>query len=425
SDFDDEEQEGMLPNLTVNEILLNNYITATERYTKPPYRYTEASLVKQLEELGIGRPSTYAPTISTIQKRTYVEKGTVEGEVREYQQLLLKKNNISTHILSEKVGSDKGKLVPTDIGYIVNDFLCENFEEILDYQFTANVEEDFDDIADGKKDWISMIKKFYKQFHPQVEDVEANAERATGSRLLGTDPDSGKNVYVRLGRYGAMIQIGEATDEEKPRFASLLESQSINDVNLDDALKLFKLPKDLGTYQDLNVILSSGRFGPYLLYNEKFISLPKGEDIHEVSIERAIELIKEKQQADAPIATYKNLPVQKGVGRFGPFIKWNDLFINVSKKYDFDNLSQSDIESLIDDKLQKEKDKYIHNWETKGISIQKGRWGRFYLHSGKLKIELSKNLKVETMTLDDAEKILQELKSSKKTTKKPAAKKKK
>lgn len=425
SDFDDEEQEGMLPNLTVNEILLNNYITATERYTKPPYRYTEASLVKQLEELGIGRPSTYAPTISTIQKRTYVEKGTVEGEVREYQQLLLKKNNISTHILSEKVGSDKGKLVPTDIGYIVNDFLCENFEEILDYQFTANVEEDFDDIADGKKDWISMIKNFYKQFHPQVENVEANAERATGSRLLGTDPDSGKNVYVRLGRYGAMIQIGEATDEEKPRFASLLESQSINDVNLDDALKLFKLPKDLGTYQDLNVILSSGRFGPYLLYNEKFISLPKGEDIHEVSLDRAIELIKEKQQADAPIATYKNLPVQKGVGRFGPFIKWNDLFINVSKKYDFDNLSQSDIESLIDDKLQKEKDKYIHNWETKGISIQKGRWGRFYLHSGKLKIELSKNLKVETMTLDDAEKILQEFKSSKKTTKKPAAKKKK
>ncbi|MCM2301053.1 MAG: type I DNA topoisomerase [Flavobacteriaceae bacterium] len=425
SDFDDEEQEGMLPNLTVNEILLNNYITATERYTKPPYRYTEASLVKQLEELGIGRPSTYAPTISTIQKRTYVEKGSIDGEVREYQQLLLQNNHISKSTLSEKIGSDKGKLVPTDIGYIVNDFLCENFKEILDYQFTANVEEDFDDIADGKKDWISMIKNFYKQFHPQVENVEANAERATGSRLLGTDPDSGKNVYVRLGRYGAMIQIGEATDDEKPRFASLLESQSINDVNLDDALKLFKLPKDLGIYKDLNVILSSGRFGPYLLYNEKFISIPKGEDIHEVSLDRAIELIQEKQQADAPIATYKNLPVQKGVGRFGPFIKWNDLFINVSKKYDFEHLSQSDIESLIDDKLLKEKDKFIHNWENKGISIQKGRWGRFYLHSRKLKIELSKNVKVETMTLDDAEKILQEFKSNKKTAKKPAAKKKK
>lgn len=425
SDFDDEEQEGMLPNLTVNEILLNNYITATERYTKPPYRYTEASLVKQLEELGIGRPSTYAPTISTIQKRTYVEKGSIDGEVREYQQLLLQNNHISKSTLSEKIGSDKGKLVPTDIGYIVNDFLCENFKEILDYQFTANVEEDFDDIADGKKDWISMIKNFYKQFHPQVENVEANAERATGSRLLGTDPDSGKNVYVRLGRYGAMIQIGEATDDEKPRFASLLESQSINDVNLDDALKLFKLPKDLGIYKDLNVILSSGRFGPYLLYNEKFISIPKGEDIHEVSLDRAIELIQEKQQADAPIATYKNLPVQKGVGRFGSFIKWNDLFINVSKKYDFDHLSQSDIESLIDDKLLKEKDKFIHNWENKGISIQKGRWGRFYLHSGKLKIELSKNVIVETMTLDDAEKILQEFKSNKKTAKKPAAKKKK
>ena len=267
SDIEDEEQEGMLPNLTVNEILLNNYITATERYTKPPYRYTEASLVKQLEELGIGRPSTYAPTISTIQKRTYVEKGSVEGEIREYQQLLLKKNQITTSTLTEKIGSDKGKLVPTDIGYIVNDFLCENFEDILDYKFTANVEEDFDDIAEGKKDWISMIKNFYKKFHPQVENVEANAERATGSRLLGTDPESNKNVYVRLGKYGAMIQIGESTDEEKPRFASLLEHQSINDVNLDDALKLFKLPKDLGNYQDLKVILSSGRFGPYLLYN--------------------------------------------------------------------------------------------------------------------------------------------------------------
>jgi DNA topoisomerase-1 len=425
SDFEEEEQEGMLPNLTVNEKLVNNYITATERYTKPPYRYTEASLVKQLEELGIGRPSTYAPTISTIQKRTYVDKGSIDGEVRAYQQLLLKKNQITTSILSEKIGSDKGKLVPTDIGYIVNDFLCENFEEILDYQFTANVEEDFDDIADGKKDWISMIKKFYQQFHPQVENVEANAERATGSRLLGKDPDSGKNVYVRLGRYGAMIQIGESTDEEKPRFASLLEGQSINEVNLDDALKLFKLPKDLGIYQDLRVILSSGRFGPYLLYNEKFISIPKGEDIHEVNLDRAIELIQEKQKTDAPIAMYQNLPVQKGVGRFGPFIKWNDLFINVSKKYDFDHLSQSDIETLIDEKLQKEQDKYIHNWETKGISIQKGRWGRFYLHSGKIKIELSKNLKVETMTLDEAEKILQELKSSKKTAKKPAAKKKK
>ncbi|MDO9261242.1 MAG: topoisomerase C-terminal repeat-containing protein, partial [Flavobacteriaceae bacterium] len=239
------------------------------------------------------------------------------------------------------------------------------------------------------------------------------------------DPDSGKNVYVRLGRYGAMIQIGESTDEEKPRFASLLEGQSINEVNLDDALKLFKLPKDLGIYQDLRVILSSGRFGPYLLYNEKFISIPKGEDIHEVNLDRAIELIQEKQKTDAPIAMYQNLPVQKGVGRFGPFIKWNDLFINVSKKYDFDHLSQSDIETLIDEKLQKEQDKYIHNWETKGISIQKGRWGRFYLHSGKIKIELSKNLKVETMTLDEAEKILQELKSSKKTAKKPAAKKKK
>lgn len=424
-DVEDEDQAGLLPNLTINEVVHNNYINATERFTKPPYRYTEASLVKQLEELGIGRPSTYAPTISTIQKREYVEKGSIDGESREYNQLVLKKNQLTSHVLTEKVGSDKGKLVPTDIGNIVNDFLCENFEEILDFQFTANVEEDFDEIAEGNKDWVSMIKNFYKQFHPHVENVEATAERATGARLLGIDPDSGKNVYVRLGKYGAMVQIGEASDNEKPRFASLLENQSIQDINLEEALQLFKLPKDIGIYKNLNVIINSGRFGPYILYNEKFISLPKSEDIHKVDLDRAIELIQEKEQADAPIAIYQKLPVQKGVGRFGPFIKWNNLFINVSKKYDFDNLSQDDVESLIVEKLQKEKDKFVHHWENKGISVQKGRWGRFYLHSGKIKIELPKSVKVNSFTLEDAEKMIQDLKVNKKTTKKPASKKKK
>ncbi len=424
-DVEDEDQAGLLPNLTINEVVHNNYINATERFTKPPYRYTEASLVKQLEELGIGRPSTYAPTISTIQKREYVEKGSIDGESREYNQLVLKKNQLTSHVLTEKVGSDKGKLVPTDIGNIVNDFLCENFEEILDFQFTANVEEDFDEIAEGNKDWVSMIKNFYKQFHPHVENVEATAERATGARLLGIDPDSGKNVYVRLGKYGAMVQIGEASDNEKPRFASLLENQSIQDINLEEALQLFKLPKDIGMYKNLNVIINSGRFGPYILYNEKFISLPKSEDIHKVDLDRAIELIQEKEQADAPIAIYQKLPVQKGVGRFGPFIKWNNLFINVSKKYDFDNLSQDDVESLIVEKLQKEKDKFVHHWENKGISVQKGRWGRFYLHSGKIKIELPKSVKVNSFTLEDAEKMIQDLKVNKKTTKKPASKKKK
>ncbi len=424
-DVEDEDQAGLLPNLTINEVVHNNYINATERFTKPPYRYTEASLVKQLEELGIGRPSTYAPTISTIQKREYVEKGSIDGESREYNQLVLKKNQLTSHVLTEKVGSDKGKLVPTDIGNIVNDFLCENFEEILDFQFTANVEEDFDEIAEGNKDWVSMIKNFYKQFHPHVENVEATAERATGARLLGIDPDSGKNVYVRLGKYGAMVQIGEASDNEKPRFASLLENQSIQDINLEEALQLFKLPKDIGMYKNLNVIINSGRFGPYILYNEKFISLPKSEDIHKVDLDRAIELIQEKEQADAPIAIYQKLPVQKGVGRFGPFIKWNNLFINVSKKYDFDNLSQDDVESLIVEKLQKEKVKFVHHWENKGISVQKGRWGRFYLHSGKIKIELPKSVKVNSFTLEDAEKMIQDLKVNKKTTKKPASKKKK
>ena len=230
TDNEDEEQAGMLPKLAVNEILKNKYITATERYTKGPYRFTEASLVKSLEELGIGRPSTYAPTISTIQRREYIQKGTIEGEDRNYTELKLRGKEITSKVLTEKVGSDKGKLVPTDIGNIVNDFLVENFSNILDFGFTAKVESEFDDIAEGKEDWIKMIKDFYKKFHPNVEHVAENADRAKGERLLGVDPESGKNVYARLGRFGAMVQIGEATDEEKPKFASLQGDQNLTTI---------------------------------------------------------------------------------------------------------------------------------------------------------------------------------------------------
>ena len=423
TDNEDEEQDGMLPRLTVGDYLNNEYITATERYSKAPYRYTEASLVKKLEELGIGRPSTYAPTISTIQRREYVLKGTIEGVERNYTQLKLENNSVYTNILTEKVGSDKGKLVPTDIGNIVNDFLVENFANILDFGFTAKVESEFDDIAEGKEDWISMIKDFYTNFHPIVEDVAANAERAKGERLLGIDPDSGKNVYARLGRFGAMVQIGEATDEEKPKFASLQGDQTLNSITYEEAMDLFKLPKTIGDYEKEEVIVANGRFGPYIKYDTMFVSIPKDENPMSIDLERAIELIQEKQKADAPIAEHDGLPVQKGVGRFGPFLKWNGIYINVNKKYDFDNLSATDIVELIEDKKRKDIEKVLHNWEDEGIRVEKARWGRSNILKGKLKIELPKTVDATKLTLEEVKDIIEKKTPKKKTTKRKTKKK--
>jgi DNA topoisomerase-1 len=405
TDLEDEEQEGMLPKLTVGDSLQKNYITATQRFSRPPYRFTEASLVKQMEELGIGRPSTYAPTISTIINRNYVEKGTIEGVERKYIQLVLE-DEIKVNNLTEVIGSDKGKLVPTDIGLIVCDFLVEHFSTILDYNFTAKVEQDFDDIAEGKSSWKAMMKDFYKDFHPQVENVTENADRESGERILGNDPVSGKVVLVRLGRYGAMAQIGSPEDEEK-KFASLRPDQQLHQITFEEVMDLFKLPKSLGTYDEFEIEVNNGRFGPYVKYDKKFISLPKGMDPLEVDMDMAIELIEEKKKADAPIYIYEDLPVQKGTGRFGPFIKWNNMFINVNKKYDFESLSDADIIELIETKKQKEIDKLIHDWSEEGIRLEKARWGRFNLIKGKTKVELPKTTKAEKMTLEQALEILE------------------
>ena len=421
-DNDEQEQEGMLPKLVKADVLGANYITATERFTRPPYRFTEASLVKQLEELGIGRPSTYAPTISTIISRKYVEKGTVEGVERKYLQLTLENQTLKDNTLLETIGSDKGKLVPTDIGMIVNDFLVEHFSSVLDFNFTAKVEQDFDDIAEGKEDWKHMLKEFYGKFHPTVEDVKENAERESGERILGKDPESGRTVLVRLGKFGPMAQIGAPDDDEK-KFASLRPDQQLHLVTFDQVMDLFKLPKDLGTYEDEQVDVNNGRFGPYVRFGKMFVSLPKGIDPLDVDMSYAIELIEEKKKADAPVYIYEDLPVQKGTGRFGPFIKWNNMFINVNKKYDFDTLSDADIIELIETKKQKEIDKLIHNWEEEGIRLEKARWGRFNLLKGKTKIELPKTTKAEKMTLKDAQAIL-EKNAPKKKKKKAAAKKK-
>ncbi|MFL1012076.1 type I DNA topoisomerase [Flavisericum labens] len=424
TDDEDVEQDGMLPAMKVNEALLNSYITATERYTRPPARYTEASLVKKLEELGIGRPSTYAPTISTIQNRNYIEKGSVDGVERNYSQLKLQDGVVKDKMLSEKVGSDKGKLVPTDIGMIVTDFLVNHFDAILDYNFTAKVEADFDEIAEGNEDWTKMMKSFYKGFHPVVEDVKENADRESGERILGKDPKTGKQVSVRLGRFGPMVQIGTVDDEEKPQFASLSPDQQLNTITYEEAMDLFKLPKQLGEYEGEPVEVNNGRYGPFVKFGKAYVSLPKGTDPLSVELDDAIVLIKEKQKADAPIYMYKDLPVQKGKGRFGPYIKWNNMFINVNKKYDWDNLSDDDIVELIEDKIQKEIDKVIHNWEEEGIRVEKARWGRHNVIKGKVKVELAKTVEVKDMTLDEAKAIIEAKAPKKKASKRKTTKKK-
>lgn len=376
-DDDEENNEKLLPKVNVGEILAYKKITATEKFTRPSARYTEAGLVKKLEELGIGRPSTYAPTIQTIQNREYVDKREIEPQIREVVKISLVKDKIKKEVLEEKFGGDKNKFVPTDIGEVVNDFLTDNFKEILDYGFTARVEESFDEIASGDQKWKQMMTDFYSKFHPRIEDVEENADRATGDRLLGIDPKTGKNVHARIGRFGAMIQIGETEDEEKPIFASLMTGQNIATITLEEALELFKLPFDLSEVDGQPVSVGVGRFGPYVKWGETYISIPKGEDPLSVDQKRAEEMINEKKIADAPIATYKGEPVTKGSGRFGPFIKYKDIFVNVPKRYDFENLSQSDINELIDAKLEKEANRYIQQWEKEKISIENGRWGPF------------------------------------------------
>ena len=404
-DDDSAEDDGILPRFNENEILNLEDLFATQKFSRPPYRYSEASLVKKLEELGIGRPSTYAPTISTVQNRGYVEKGSTEAKSRKVIKVSISNGVISENTLSEKFGSDKGKLIPTDIGMIVTDFLKNHFEYIMDYNFTAKVEQDFDNIASGKKDWTEMMKSFYGKFHPVVEDVQQNATRESGKRVLGSHPENDKEVSVRLGKFGPMVQIGTVDDEEKPKFASLPQDFQIESVTLDQALSLFELPRTLGEFQGETLEANNGRYGPYIKFGKKFVSIPAGKSPTSISLEDAIVIIEDKIKADAPIHVYENMDVQKGKGRFGPYIKWNNIFINVNKKYDWDNLSIDDIEELIEEKKQKEKDKVIHNWEEEGIKVEKGRWGKFYLIKSKKKILLDKNLNVASIDLDQAKEI--------------------
>jgi len=403
-DLAEEEAEGMLPPLTVGQQLPFVSMKATERFSRPLPRYTEASLVKKLEELGIGRPSTYAPTISTILKRGYVEKRDKEGVKRDYRVLTLKSDQINLETEQENTGAEKSKLFPSDLGLVVTDFLSKYFDDIMDYGFTARIEEEFDEVAEGKMKWNEMINDFYSPFKKDVDKTIETAERAKGERELGIDPVSGKRIVARMGRYGPMVQIGDADENDKPFFAALKTGQSIETITLEEALDLFKLPLTLGEYEGEQVYVAMGRYGPYVKFGEQFISIPRGEDPLEIDMNRAIELIKEKQKADAPIANYEGKPVTRGVGRFGPYLKWQGMFINVPKRYNFDALQQFEIDELIAAKVKKEANRYIQHWPDDKISIENARWGPI-VKFGKKIVKLPRKADESKYTADELKEI--------------------
>ncbi|MEZ4954860.1 MAG: type I DNA topoisomerase [Saprospiraceae bacterium] len=440
-DDDEETTKGILPPLKVGQSLDLNNLQALQRFTRPPARYTEASLVSKLEELGIGRPSTYAPTVTKImeENRGYVVKDSKEGEEREYAVLTLKNGNLSKQIKSEITGSTSKRLYPTDMGTIVVDYLAEHFKEVMDYGFTADIEKEFDIIAENGTKWQKVVGDFYKPFHNTVNEALEKSERATGERILGKDPETGRTLLVRMTRFGKpAVQIGakdELAEDEKPKFANLNPGQSIETITFEEALTLFSFPKNLGEYKGKEVSIGIGRFGPYVKFDEKFVSIPRGEDANAVDLDRAIELIIEKQKADAPIGEYKGLPITKGTGRFGPFLKWDKLYVNVPKKYNFDKITIDEAHELIAAKIEKEANRYINQWPSDDLAIENGRWGPFIRYKKK-SISLPK-VDGKKMTQEEAKELtLEEVKAlvneahpgsftdKKETEKKKAAKKK-
>ncbi|WP_104382158.1 type I DNA topoisomerase [Sphingobacterium sp. HMA12] len=344
--LDEDSDNAILPPLTVGLQLTLKNMSATERFTRPPARYTEAALVKKLEELGIGRPSTYAPTISTIQNRGYVVKEEREGRSRDYRVLTLENAELKAVTKTEITGAEKGKMFPTDIGIVVNDFLVEHFNGIVDFHFTANVEKEFDDIAHGLTEWTKMLHDFYGPFHSEVEDTLENADRANNERELGIDPVSGKPVSVRIGKFGPLVQIGSPDDEEKPRFASLRKGQMIETITFEDAMELFKLPKKVGIFEDKEMTVAIGRFGPYIRHNSAFYSLPKGVDPLDVTEEECIQIIQEKRQKDIEkvIRVFDENPdAQIEQGRWGPFIRFGKQNLKIPKGTEIEKISYEDV----------------------------------------------------------------------------------
>jgi DNA topoisomerase I len=383
TDDEDEDAKGMLPPLKVGQQLQLDKMLATERYTRGTARYTEAMLVKKLEELGIGRPSTYAPTISRImeEKRGYVVKDSREGEEREYLVIQLKQDQVTRIKEKERTGVVKNALFPTDMGMLVSDFLDEHFKEIMNYNFTADIEQQFDEIADGKQHWVKVIDGFYKPFHSLVEKTIKEADRVSGERILGKDIESGRTMLVRMSSLGRpVVQIGTAEEllkDEKPKYANLRPGMSMDSMTYEDALSCFALPRILGDFEGQELTVNAGRFGPYIKFGDAFVSLTKADDPFEVSLERAIELIGQKRQADEPIAIYQGVPITKGKGRFGPFVKWGDIYANLPKAIPFESMTEKQAIELVMAKIDKEANRYIAHWPEQQISIERGRWGAF------------------------------------------------
>ncbi|MBQ7488983.1 MAG: type I DNA topoisomerase [Bacteroidales bacterium] len=423
TDDEPEEIRGMLPALNIGEELTSKSIIATQRFTQPPARYTEASLVKKLEELGIGRPSTYAPTISTIQKREYVVKETRPAVERAYKMLTLKDGEIKEEDKKEKTGYEKDKIFPTDIGIIVNDYLQENFESIMDYNFTAKVEKEFDDIAEGDLEWQKMISAFYKDFHPDIEQALAYSQKASGERLLGTDPKSGDNVYAKLGKYGPMIQIGENYENKKPRYARLKKTQSIENITLEEALDLFKLPRAIGNHNGEEITIAIGRFGPYIKTGNTNITLPRNEDPLEVTLERCIELIEQKKETDAAraprvIGTHNGEEVAVVIGRYGPYIKYGAKNITLPKGMKPADISLEDAIDLIDNSSTKN---VIRSFtEDATLKVMNGRYGAYLTKDGN-NYKLPKDRVPEMLSYEDCLNIIN---SSSPTSKKRIIRKK-
>lgn len=407
-DEEDEEVKGWLPTLAVGEKVKTSEIIATQKFSQPPVRYTEASLVKKLEELGIGRPSTFAPTISTILKREYVVKETRPGSEREYIQLKLKNGNVHESVKKEKYGYEKDKIFPTDIGIVVNEYLQDNFNEIMDYGFTANVEKEFDDIAEGKIKWQEMINQFYDDFHHSIEDAITYSTKASGERLLGSDPKTNANVYAKLGKYGPMVQIGENYEDEKPRYARMKKTQSIESITLEEALDLFKLPKTLGDYEGEPLVIGIGRFGPYVKYHNNFVSIPKTEEPTDITYERAIELIELKKKGDqdhAPrlLGEHDGKEVFVAAGRYGPYLKYDDKNITLDKGTVVSEMTLEKAAEIIDGSATR--NVLVNFKENDNIKVMNGRYGA-YITDGTNNSKIPKGRIAENLTFSDCMDII-------------------
>lgn len=414
SDDEEEEAKGMLPPLSIGQLLALSEMKATERFTKPAARYTEASLVKKLEEMGVGRPSTYAPTISTIIKRTYVEKEDREGFQRDFLEYVLKDGEIELTKAVENYGTEKAKLFPTNLGVIVNDYLVENFDDVINYKFTAKVEGEFDDIANGKVAWKNMIKDFYKEFSPKIAaaDSQENDKRINANEL-GVDPETGKKVFAKIGKFGPYVQLGDSADEDKPTFVSLQKGVLIENVTYEEAIKLLRLPKlplELGIFEDQAVVINSGRFGPYILHNAKYYNLDKNEDLYKYTFEKAVEFINNSRSGNTDslprtMEDYKGEAVMIGKGRFGVYIKHGAKYHNLDKNEDPLTVTNARIQEMIEASIQKDANKVICSYpENTAVQVLNGRYGP-YIKFGKRNIKIPKGTVPETLTLEDCLKL--------------------